>query len=62
MKFSKLKHAKFTAEHTHILEEKEYKYNAPHTFVVRGEFTEKPVALVHFQEGPIRECGVNGVM
>jgi hypothetical protein len=56
-----------TNKYTEVLHEEPeiMKYNAPHNFVV------KPVVLtvgkeyfeqkVHFQEGPIKECGVNGV-
>ena len=41
------------------------KYGAPHSFQVRP--VKDPESLevlteIHFQEGPIKECGVNGVM
>lgn len=64
------KHDLLRTKYTLVLEEKEYSYNAPHTFEVvrnRDENTEfNPetdlLAKIHFQEGPIKECGVNGVM
>jgi hypothetical protein len=62
------KHDLLTTKYTKVLEEKEYSYNAPHYFEVvrkRDENTEFDptdlLAQVHFQEGPIKECGVNGV-
>ena len=63
------KHDLLTTKYTQVLEEKEYQFNAPHTFeVVRKldantEFNPETdlLAKIHFQEGPIKECGVNGV-
>lgn len=63
------KHDLLTTKYTKVLEEKEYQFNAPHTFeVVRkldenAEFNPETdlLAKIHFQEGPIKECGVNGV-
>lgn len=63
------KHDLLTTKYTEVLEEKEYQFNAPHTFeVVRKldantEFNPKTdlLAKIHFQEGPIKENGVNGV-
>ena len=63
------KHDLLTTKYTHVLEEKEYQFNAPHTFeVVRKldantEFNPETdlLAKIHFQEGPIKENGVNGV-
>lgn len=45
---------------TTLLHEKDYKFNAPHLFVVKAE-DGKELANIHFQEGPIKEYGVNGV-
>jgi hypothetical protein len=59
-----LKHDLLTAKYTEVYHEnpEEMKYNAPHKFSV---YTVGPVAdllaQIHFQEGPIKECGVNGV-
>ena len=62
------KHDLLSTKYTKVLEEKEYSFNAPHYFEVvrkRDENTEFDptdlLAQVHFQEGPIKECGVNGV-
>jgi len=63
------KHDLLTTKYTQVLEEKEYQFNAPHTFeVVRKldantEFNPETdlLAKIHFQEGPIKENGVNGV-
>lgn len=64
------KHDLLTTKYTRIFEEKDFQFNAPHTFeVVRKldentEFNPKTdlLAKIHFQEGPIQEHGVNGVM
>lgn len=63
------KHDLLTTKYTRVLEEKDFQFNAPHTFeVVRkldenSEFNPKTdlLARIHFQEGPIKEKGVNGV-
>lgn len=63
-----LKHDLLTTKYTKVLVEDWFKYNAPHNFlVVKAEtqpenFIADDVLLhVHFQEGPIKEAGVNGV-
>jgi hypothetical protein len=63
----KLVHDLLTSKYTEVFHEdvEDMKYNAPHNFVVEpvvmtvGEecFSQR----IHFQEGPIKECGVNGV-
>ena len=65
----KLKHDLLTSKYTAVFhEEPEWmKYNAPHHFMVESvpqSSTTTSVTLGHidFQEGPIKECGVNGVM
>lgn len=61
----KLEHDLLTSKYTEVLYEEDFKYNAPHHFVVQpvvmavGE--EHFAQHIHFQEGPIKECGVNGV-
>jgi hypothetical protein len=64
----KLQHDLLTTKHTEVYHEEpeQMKYNAPHHFKVlktkKEEF--EPVinlSVVDFQEGPIKECGVNGV-
>jgi hypothetical protein len=43
-------------------EERDMKYNAPHHFQVRPTGDSLDIlSEVDFQEGPIKECGVNGV-
>lgn len=60
-----VKHDLLTNKYTRVLHEEEpFKFNAPHYFEVESanpddiDFT---VGIVHFQEGPIKENGVNGV-
>ena len=69
--FVETKHDLLTTKYTKLLEEADYKYNAPHTFKVikaEEETSEEHkgenlvLSEIHFQEGPIKECGVNGVM
>lgn len=68
--FVETRHDLLTTKYTKVLEEYEYQYNAPHTFKVvkaQEETSEEHkgenlvLAEIHFQEGPIKECGVNGV-
>jgi hypothetical protein len=68
MAMMKLKHDLLTSKYTEVYHEypEDMRYNAPHHFVVEptvmkvGEecFSQH----IDFQEGPIKECGVNGVM
>lgn len=59
-----LKHDLLTNKYTTVLHEDDFSYNAPHRFVVAKSQSEpinnEPLAEIHFQEGPIKECGVNG--
>lgn len=63
----KLEHDLLTSKYTEVYREEDFNYNAPHHFyVVRsgegfGDSVES-LAEIHFQEGPIKEAGVNGVM
>ncbi len=62
----KLEHDLLTTKYTTVSHEEDIRYNAPHCFVVEpslGNPNEpiKPLAEIHFQEGPIIEYGVNGV-
>lgn len=69
----KLEHDLLTTKYTEVYHEnpEEMKYNAPHRFIVTRSEPEsmveggvagyKELAEIHFQEGPIKECGVNGV-
>ena len=66
-----LKHDLLTTKYTKVLHEDEVKFNAPHHFlVVKAEAEIKEnlfpqakdvVGQIHFQEGPIKEAGINGV-
>ena len=49
-----------TTNYTFIEHEDEMKYNAPHHFVVKNINTNEVVTKIDMQEGPIKECGVNG--
>lgn len=61
MEFVETRHDLLTTKYTKVLEEKNYQYNAPHTFVVsKADSLDDRLAEIHFQEGPIKECGVNG--
>jgi hypothetical protein len=64
----KLVHDLLTTKYTEVYHEEpeRMKYNAPHHFKVfatKGFSFEETLKLgeVDFQEGPIKECGVNGV-
>lgn len=67
----KLEHDLLTSKYTMVLHEDEFKYNAPHKFQVVDprkisddlSIAEASYELgrIHFQEGPVNECGVNGV-
>lgn len=54
------KHDLLTTKYTKVLEEKDFQYNAPHTFKVVRKDDNESLVDIHFQEGPIKECGVNG--
>ena len=62
-----IKHDLLTSKYTKVYcEDKEHqKFNAPHHFIVgladSPENTITPICEVNFQEGPIKENGVNGV-
>lgn len=70
MEMIETKHDLLTTKYTKVLEEADYKYNVPCTFKVikaQEETSEEHkgenivLSEIHFQEGPIKECGVNGV-
>lgn len=58
--FVETKHDLLTTKYTKVLEEKDFQYNAPHTFKVVRKDGNESLVDIHFQEGPIKECGVNG--
>lgn len=62
----KLTHDLLTTRFTEVYHEKEFDFNAPHTFEVRsvpqtGAEESEVLQTIHFQEGPILKSGVNGV-
>lgn len=56
-----LKRDLLRTKYTRVLVEEDFKYNAPHNFEVRRVEDDKLVCAIHFQEGPVLECGSNGV-
>ena len=57
-----VRHEKFTTNYTKVsCEDQPWNYNAPHHFTVSNINTDEVVAKVDFQEGPIKEVGINGV-
>ena len=54
-------HELCTRNYTKVVCEDEWNYNAPHHFLVKSIEDDKTVSRVDFQEGPIKECGINGV-
>lgn len=64
---NEVKHDLLTNKYTRVLHEnkEEMKFNAPHHFEVYADVGQPApfkVGEVNFQEGPIKEAGVNGVM
>lgn len=60
-----VKHDLLTNKYTTVVHEEEFTNFAPHHFEVyadRGQAVPYLVGKVDFQEGPIKEAGVNGVM
>jgi hypothetical protein len=65
-RFVRVKHDLLTDKYTSVYMEEEFSFNAPHNFKVfpnQGRLGDQvlPIAEIHFQEGPIKEAGVNGV-
>ena len=69
----KVEHDLFTSKHTEVYHEnpEDMRYSAPHHFTVQKVSVpnqpyvpgkEGLLSKVDFQEGPIKECGVNGVL
>lgn len=56
-----LKRDLLTSKYTKVFAESNFNYNAPHSYIVCTAREEALLCKIHFQEGPIRECGVNGV-
>lgn len=59
---NKIKHDLLTNKYTDVYHEEDYKFNAPHHYSVStSEEPSEIIQTVSFQEGPIKENGVNGV-
>lgn len=56
-----LKRDLLTSKHTRVMVEEKFTYNAPNRFAIEAQEDGKLLCEIHFQEGPIRECGVNGI-
>lgn len=56
----KLEHDLLGNKYTEVYHEENFKFNAPHFFEVE-DLDGTPLQAIHFQEGPIKEAGVNGV-
>lgn len=50
------------SKYTELYQEEFFSNNAPHYFEVSAADTKQKIGHVHFQEGPVKEVGVNGVM
>lgn len=59
--FVETTHDLLTTKYTKVYEEANFNYNAPHRFQVVAKESQEVLSCIHFQEGPIKECGVNGV-
>ena len=66
----RLEHDLLTTKYTTVYHEEpeDMKFNAPHrfhvyesTYIGDKTYASEPLAVIHFQEGPIKEYGVNGV-
>ena len=57
-----LKNDLITQNYTYIEHESDFKFNAPHHFMVFRKEDETKLCDIDFQEGAIKEFGVNGVM
>ncbi len=56
-----LKMPLLTSKYTTVFVESDYQFNAPHKYFVAKAADGTGLCYIHFQEGPIKECGVNGV-
>lgn len=55
-----LKRDLLTSKYTRVMVEEEYTFNAPNRFSIETKDGEQ-LCEIKFQEGPIREYGVNGI-
>lgn len=69
MKYKKLTHDLLTSKYTDVWYNSDFQFNAPHDFDVipsGADYNDTTIDIpvlghIHFQEGPIKETGVNGV-
>jgi hypothetical protein len=61
MEMKELTNGLITQKYTKVYEEAEFNFNAPHTFKVVSQEDLSVLSEIHFQEGAIKEHGVNGV-
>lgn len=59
--YKQLRMENLTSKYTTVYVETDFQFNAPHNFKVVKSDDNEQIADIHFQEGPIKECGVNGV-
>lgn len=50
-----------TTKYTEVYHEADFSFNAPHHFEVTSKEDGKVLSKIDFQEGPIKEAGINGV-
>lgn len=60
-KMINLRNGLITQKNTGIKMESDFQFNAPHLFEVINVHTGDVIQTIHFQEGPVKECGINGV-
>lgn len=61
MKFKMLKNGLISQKYTQIKENENFVFNAPTTFIVEDTKEGRELCNIHFQEGAIKESGVNGI-
>lgn len=59
--YKQLRMENLTSKYTTVYVETDFQFNAPHNFKVVKSDDNEQIVDIHFQEGPIKECGVNGV-
>lgn len=57
----RLKNNLTTQKYTYVEHEKDFNFNAPHHFTVKRVSDDSVLSKIDFQEGPIKENGVNGL-
>ena len=61
MAYKKLVNPLLTENYTRIEYDPEFTNHAPNNFIVKRQEDNKIIGMISFQEGPIKENGVNGV-